>query len=222
MADTTSTQKSRPWPAVAAAVALTTAALSVGYWALGLSTMLIFTAGFVGGLLLWLAWPSGGGWADIRALYWVALSLFLAPPRRRKTDGVLAFLAAVTGVPIPAINSVPVVLLVTVSACACLLVPALLRRGPPNRPISDMDVFRLVRPSRWHTSRCSRGLILQGPATCPECGPSLLSLRSPGGDAASHSTAIHRKGAPVPDLAPESRLPVHVHQCAATRGDRSA
>ena len=54
MAVTTSNQNTRPWPAVAAAVALTTAALSVGYWALGLATMLIFTAGFVGGLLLWL------------------------------------------------------------------------------------------------------------------------------------------------------------------------
>ena len=50
MAVTTSNQNARPWPAVAAAVALTTAALSVGYWALGLATMLIFTAGFVGGL----------------------------------------------------------------------------------------------------------------------------------------------------------------------------
>ncbi|MCG7594871.1 hypothetical protein ACXYX3_28250 (plasmid) [Mycobacterium sp. C3-094] len=131
MSVTTSNQNARPWPAVAAAVALTTAALSVGYWALGLATMLIFTAGFVGGLLLWRVWPSGGGWADIRAPYWIALLLFLAHRVEEKQMGFFAFLAAVTGVPTPAVNSVPVVLLVAVSAGAWLLIPALMRRGRP-------------------------------------------------------------------------------------------
>lgn len=134
MAVTTSNQNARPWPTVAAAVALTAAALSVGgYWALGLATMLIFTAGFVGGgLLLWLVWPSGGGWADIRAPYWIALLLFLAHRvEEKQTGGFFAFLAAVTGVPTPAVNSVPVVLLVALSAGAWLLVPVLMGRGRP-------------------------------------------------------------------------------------------
>ena len=42
-----------------------------------------------------------------------------------------AFLATVTGVPLPAVTSVPVVLLVVVSAGAWLLVPVLMGRGHP-------------------------------------------------------------------------------------------
>lgn len=131
MAVIESNHRSRPAQIVVAAVALTAATLGVGYWALGLATMLIFTAGFVGGLLLWLVWPSGGGWADIRVPYWIALSLFVIHRVEEKQMDFFAFLATVTGVPTPAVTSVPVVLLVVVSAGAWLLVPVLMRRGHP-------------------------------------------------------------------------------------------
>lgn len=121
----------RPPLAVAGAVAVTAAALGVGFWAFGLLTTFIFTAGFAGGLLLWLMWPSGGGWADVRAPYWVALALFVAHRVEEKQMGFFAFLAAATGEPTPSVASVPVLLLVGVSVGAWLLVPILMRRGRP-------------------------------------------------------------------------------------------
>ena len=120
-----------PAPSVAAAVALTAGTLGVGYWALGLATMLIFTAGFGGGLLLWLMWPNGGSWGDIRAPYWIALALFVIHRVEEKRMEFFAFLATVTGVPTPPVTSVPVVLLVVVSAGAWLLVPVLMHRRLP-------------------------------------------------------------------------------------------
>lgn len=61
----------------------------------------------------------------------IALLLFLAHRVEEKQTGFFAFLAAVTGVPTPAVNSVPVVLLVALSAGAWLLVPVLMGRGRP-------------------------------------------------------------------------------------------
>ena len=43
--------------------------LTIGYVALGLLTMLIFTDGFVSGLILWLCLPTRGTWSDIRRPY---------------------------------------------------------------------------------------------------------------------------------------------------------
>ncbi len=98
---TKSNSSALPAPAVAIAVALTAGTLGVGYWALGLATMLIFTAGFVGGLLLWLVRPDGGTWADIRAPYWMALTLFVIHRVEEKQMEFFAFLAEVTGCPLP-------------------------------------------------------------------------------------------------------------------------
>lgn len=126
-----SDRSARPPLTVAGAIAVTAATLGLGYWAFGLITMLIFTAGFVGGLLLWLVWPSGGRWPDIRVPYWVALALFLAHRVEEKQMEFFAFLTTVTGVPTPAVASAPVALLIALSAGAWLLVPLLMRRGQP-------------------------------------------------------------------------------------------
>ncbi|MDX1882602.1 hypothetical protein [Mycolicibacterium sp. 120270] len=131
MTVTKSNSSALPAPAVAIAVALTAGTLAVGYWALGLATMIIFTTGFVGGLLLWLVRPDGGTWTDIRAPYWIALTLFVIHRVEEKQMKFFAFLAEVTGVPTPAVTSVPVVLLVVVSAGAWLLVPVLMHRRRP-------------------------------------------------------------------------------------------
>lgn len=115
---------------VAAAVATTTATLILGYLAFGLITMLVFTAGFAGGLLLWLLLPNRGSWADIKVPYWVALVLFLAHRVEEKQMGFFAYLSEVTGLPTPAIISVPVVLLLVVSVGAWLLIPVLMTKAP--------------------------------------------------------------------------------------------
>jgi len=116
---------------VVQAVGLSTAALVLGFWALGALATTVFTAGFVGGLVLWLLAPGKGSWADIRWPYWAALALFLAHRVEEKHWGFFAFLSSVTGVPTPEITSAPVLSLIVVSVGAWLMVPVLMRRGHP-------------------------------------------------------------------------------------------
>jgi hypothetical protein len=73
--------------------------------------MLVFTAGFVGGLLLTLL-PARGSWADVNAPYWFALAIFVLHRVEEKQMGFFAYLSEVTGVARPAVASVPVILLV--------------------------------------------------------------------------------------------------------------
>ncbi|WP_237023346.1 hypothetical protein [Mycolicibacterium tokaiense] len=113
------------------AVGLTAAALVLGLWAFGPLAAVVFTAGFLGGLALWLALGGRGRWADIRIPYWIALGLFVAHRIEEKQWGFFAFLSGVTGVPTPGITSIPVISLVVISVGAWLLVPALMRREHP-------------------------------------------------------------------------------------------
>lgn len=111
------------------AVGFTALVLAVGYAAFGLLTMLIFTAGFAGGLILWLSLPTRGTWSDIRRPYWIAMLLFLVHRIEEKQFGFFDLLSRVTGVPTPDIASVPVISLVVLSVGSWLLVPLLMRRG---------------------------------------------------------------------------------------------
>ena len=121
----------RPRWAVAAATGITAVTLGLGWWAFDLLTMTIFTAGFAGGLLLWLFFPAGGLWADVRMPFWIALSLFLLHRVEEKQMEFFAFLATVTGTSKPSATSLPVLLLVAVSVGAWLLTPILMRRNHP-------------------------------------------------------------------------------------------
>ena len=113
------------WAAVAAVV-ITMVTLLVGYAAFGLVTMLVFTAGFAGGLLLWLVFPSRGTWADIKVPYWCALAVFVAHRVEEKQLGFFAYLSEVTGVPTPAVVSAPVIALLLISVGGWLLIPVLM------------------------------------------------------------------------------------------------
>ena len=121
---------SRTTATVVLASGLTAVTLVLGYRAFGLVTMRVVTAGFLGGFVLWLALPSRGTWADIKAPYWVALLLFLAHRVEEKQMGFFAYLSEVTGVRTPNITSVAVILLLVVSVGAWLLIPILMKRAP--------------------------------------------------------------------------------------------
>ncbi|MEX3657336.1 hypothetical protein ACNQVK_04755 [Mycobacterium sp. 134] len=128
-ATTVDGQGSKPVSTVLTAAAFTAAILGLGYLAFGLLTMLVFTAGFVGGLLLWLLVPSRGSWADIKVPYWVALLLFALHRVEENRMGFFRFLAEVTGLPTPELSSPPLVLLLALSVGAWLVVPVLMARG---------------------------------------------------------------------------------------------
>lgn len=115
----------------AAAVAVTAATLTLGYLAFGLFTSLIFTAGFLGGLLLWLAFSDRGSWPAIRWPYWLSLVLFIVHRVEEKQSGFFSMLASVTGVQTPDATSPAVVALLLLAVGGWLLVPWLMRRGHP-------------------------------------------------------------------------------------------
>lgn len=117
--------------AVVPAIIVSAAALGLGYVAFGALTTLVFTGGFVGGLLLWLVMPARGAWRDIKVPFWIALTLFVLHRVEEKQMGFFTFLSHVTRVPTPQVTSVPVIALVVLSVGAWLLVPILMVRAHP-------------------------------------------------------------------------------------------
>ncbi len=111
------------------AAVVTFVTLALGYVAFGGFTMLIFTAGFAGGLALWLLLPTRGSWSTVRVPYWIALGLFVVHRIEENQAGFFARLAEVSGVPTPSLSSPALILLVLISVGAWLAVPVLLARG---------------------------------------------------------------------------------------------
>lgn len=116
-------------PTVSVAIFFTLATLALGYVAFGFWTMLIFSSGFLGGLILWLIFPSTATWVDVRIPYFLTLGLFLVHRGEEKVMGFFAALAGITGVETPEIFSWQVVLLVLASVGAWLLIPFFLKKG---------------------------------------------------------------------------------------------
>lgn len=114
--------------AILIAIAATLTALALGYVAFGTVTMLVFTAGFAGGLALWLLLPSKGSWRDIRGIYWLTMLLFLLHRVEERQLGFFQRLSEITGEPTPSITSWSVLSLVGVSIGSWLLVPFLMKR----------------------------------------------------------------------------------------------
>ena len=116
---------------IAIALGFTVLVLAVGQAAFGVLTMLIFTAGFAGGFVLWLVLPSRASWSYLRWPYWSAMLLFLVHRIEEKQFGFFDMLSGVTGVATPDIASPTVIALVLLSVGAWLLAPVLLKRGHP-------------------------------------------------------------------------------------------
>ncbi len=112
-----------------AALVFSLAILAVGYAAFGAWTTVIFASGFLGGFVCWMIIPSRGGWADIRAPFFLALALFILHRVEEKVMGFFAALQEITGVPTPEIVSWPVLLLLLTSVGAWLVLPILVARG---------------------------------------------------------------------------------------------
>lgn len=120
-----------PASAIVVAASVSTVTLLLGYIGFGVVTMLIFTAGFVGGLVLWLALPARGAWPDIKVPFFTCVLLFFTHRVEEKQLRFFAYLSEVTGVPTPDLTSPAVLALVALSVGAWLLVPLLMRRASP-------------------------------------------------------------------------------------------
>ena len=111
-----------------AALAFTIAILAIGYDAFGFWTTMIFTSGFLGGYLLWLAFPAEPDFQKIKAPYWTVIVLFLGHRIEEKVSGFFARLSVITGVETPEVTSAPVIAIVLCSVGAWLIAPALVKR----------------------------------------------------------------------------------------------
>lgn len=111
------------------ALLFTAAVLALGYVAFGFWTAMIFTSGFLTGFILWLLIPARPGFHRIKVPFWLAFGLFMVHRVEEKTMGFFARLSEITHVLTPAIDSVPVILLVLFSVGAWLAVPILVPRG---------------------------------------------------------------------------------------------
>jgi len=111
-----------------AAIVLTAAILAAGYFALGFWTMLIFTSGFVTGLALFFVCPRIVPFSAIRWPFFIVFGLFVVHRVEEYLFDFFDNLAEITKVATPDLTSPSVVLMVTLSVGAWLLVPFLTGR----------------------------------------------------------------------------------------------
>lgn len=114
---------------VAAASATTTGILALGFVAFGFWTTVIFSSGFLGGLVLWLLNPATPTYSTIRVPFLATFALFVVHRVEEKVMGFFDALSELTHVRTPDTLSWQVVLLVISSVGAWLAVPHLVCRG---------------------------------------------------------------------------------------------
>ena len=101
----------------------------VGYLSFGIWPALLFLTGYMGGFLLWLFFPTRAPFKSIKWIYIATFLLFLVHRVEEKVSGFFATLADMTGVPIPEIVSVPIILLLLFSVLGWLIGPILYKRN---------------------------------------------------------------------------------------------
>lgn len=119
----------KPESVVLAAFGMTLTILALGYVSFGGWTTLVFAFGFLGGFILWFLAPAKPPFSAIQLPYVLAMVLFVLHRVEERVSGFFPTLAEVTGVSVPSITSLPIVLLVIASVGGWLLSPILVSRG---------------------------------------------------------------------------------------------
>ena len=104
----------------------TIAILIAGYFSFGIWTTLVFMSGFLGGFILWLVMPMKIAFSQIKAPYWIVLTLFIL---HRVEENVFRFqeeLAKITGTAVPKLTSIPLIILVLISVGSWFFIPLLI------------------------------------------------------------------------------------------------
>lgn len=113
---------------ISAAAILTALVLSSSFLSLGLWTMVIISAGFVGGFFLWLGFKSKASYYDLKWPFIFTFFAFVIHRVEEKVSGFFERLSEITDVSTPEILSVPVILMVATSVGSWLSIPYLLKR----------------------------------------------------------------------------------------------
>lgn len=116
-------------PIIVLAFFFTVAVPAIGYMSFGPWPALLFLIGYLGGFILWLTLPTRALFSSIKVLYWVTFLLFFLHRVEEKVSGFFSTLSDLTGIPVPEIISLPVILLLFVSVGAWLFGPLLYSRG---------------------------------------------------------------------------------------------
>ena len=114
---------------VIAALAFSLAVPAIGYLSFGLVPASIFLVGYLGGFILWMFVPDRASFASVKVLYLVTLLLFILHRVEEYVSEFQRVLSGITGVPVPEVASLPIIILLIGSVLAWVLAPLLMQRG---------------------------------------------------------------------------------------------
>lgn len=120
--------KNKSRSCISVAAILTALVLLSSFWSLGFWTMVIVSAGFVGGFFLWLGFKSKANYDDLKWPFIFTFIAFVIHRVEEKVSGFFERLSEITDVSTPEILSVPVILTVGTSVGSWLSIPYLLKR----------------------------------------------------------------------------------------------
>ncbi len=120
--------KKKSGSCISAAAILTVLVLLSSFLSLGFWTMVIISAGFVGGFFLWLGFKSKANYGDLKWPFIFTFIAFVVHRVEEKVSGFFERLSEITDVLTPEILSVPVILMVVTSVGSWLFIPYLLKR----------------------------------------------------------------------------------------------
>tara|TARA_B110001454_G_scaffold122549_1_gene114413 strand:- start:10609 stop:11187 length:579 start_codon:yes stop_codon:yes gene_type:complete len=121
-------EKNKSRSCISVAAILTALVLLSSFWSLGFWTMVIISAGFVGGFFLWLGFKSKANYDDLKWPFIFTFMAFVIHRVEEKVSGFFERLSEITDVSTPEILSVPVILMVVTSVGSWLSIPYLLKR----------------------------------------------------------------------------------------------
>jgi len=101
---------------------------AIGYLSFGAVPASIFLIGYLGGFIFWLLVPDRATFASVKIPYLITLLLFIVHRIEEYVSDFQVTLSGITGVPVPEVASLPIILLLIGSVLAWILGPLLMRR----------------------------------------------------------------------------------------------
>lgn len=101
----------------------------IGYASFGLVPSSIFLVGYMGGFLLWTMVPDYAAFSSVKVPYAVTLLLFVVHRVDEYVSDFQVALSGITGVAVPDVASLPIIVLLIGSVLAWVLAPLLMKKG---------------------------------------------------------------------------------------------
>ena len=102
---------------------------AIGYISFGIVPASIFLVGYLGGFILWMLVPDRASFASVKVPYVVTLLFFILHRIDEYVSEFQLTLSGITGVPVPEVASLPIIILLIGSVLSWVLAPVLMKRG---------------------------------------------------------------------------------------------